>query len=349
MSHCTSCGSQVNPAAVACPNCGAMVSAPPAGAAVSAQRPLAFHGEGGALLGIYLVTLFLSIVTIGIYSFWGRTNMRRYLWSMLEFDGDRFGYHGTGGELLKGWLKALLVVAGIFAVSMVVGLAAGPGGFFLMPLILYGSVLLLIPVAQVGAWRYRLSRTSYRGIRFSFRGRAATLMGLYFKGSLLMLVTLGFYAPFFTNRLRKFFCQNAYYGNTAFDYDGEGRDLFGSYVVMVLLLIPTLTLSTVWFQVKRFNYFWSHTTFTGARFSSTMTFGGFLGLVFTNLLLVIFTLGFGMPWALVRAIRYTASNLSVSGPLDLAAIQQQVVAAGATGEELGGFLDGGGTDVGLGM
>ncbi len=353
MPFCTSCGSQMNSAAVACPNCGAVTSAvssaAPAPAAASAQRPFAFHGDGGTLLGIYLVTLLLSIVTLGVYSFWGRTNVRRYLWSMLEFDGDRFAYHGTGGELLKGWCKALLAVAGILLVSTLIGmLMGGQEGAIVMTVLFYGSLLLLIPVAQVGTWRYRLSRTSYRGIRLSFRGRATTLMGIYLKGGLLMIVTLGFYAPFFANRQRKFFCQNAYYGNTAFDYDGEGGDLFGSFVLMVLLLIPTLTLSAYWFQAKRFNYFWERTTFAGGRFQSQMTFGGLLELAFTNLLLVIFTLGIGMPLALVRVIRYVAGCLSLTGPLDLAAIQQQMVAAGATGEELGGWIDGG-SDVGLGM
>jgi uncharacterized membrane protein YjgN (DUF898 family) len=174
-------------------------------------------------------------------------------------------------------------------------------------------------------------------------------MSLYFKGTLLMIVTLGFYAPYFSNRLRRFFCQNAYYGDTPLAYDGEGRDLFGSYVLMLLLLIPTLTISAWWFQVKRFNYFWSRTTLAGARFHSEMTFGGLLGLAFTNMLLTLFTLGIGAPWAQVRGIRYVVERLSLRGAVDWTAIRQEAVAAGATGEELGGMLDGGGLDAGLGM
>jgi uncharacterized membrane protein YjgN (DUF898 family) len=272
------------------------------------------------------------------------------MWSMLELEGGRFAYHGTGGELFKGFLKALLVMAGVFLAAAILPFLLGPElGGVLFVLIFYGSLLLLIPVAQVGAWRYRLSRTSYRGVRLSFRGHVSTLMGLYFKGTLLMIVTLGLYAPFLANRLRRFFCTNAYYGDTPLAYDGEGRDLFGSYVLMLVLLLPTLSLSSWWFLVKRFNYFWSHTTFTGARFSSTMTFGGLLGLAFTNFLLTLVTLGIGTPWALVRATRYMAGSLSLHGAIDWAAIRQQAVAAGATGEELSGLLDGGGVDVGLGM
>ena len=43
--------------------------------------------------------------------------------------------------------------------------------------------LLLMPVAMVGARRYRLSRTSWRGIRFSFRGRLRDFVQLFVVGT----------------------------------------------------------------------------------------------------------------------------------------------------------------------
>ena len=30
--------------------------------------------------------------------------------SQSDFDGDRFAYHGTGKELLIGWLKAIVFI-----------------------------------------------------------------------------------------------------------------------------------------------------------------------------------------------------------------------------------------------
>jgi uncharacterized membrane protein YjgN (DUF898 family) len=39
------------------------------------RHRLSFHGTGGALFGIHIVTLLLSLVTLGIYSFWGRTKV----------------------------------------------------------------------------------------------------------------------------------------------------------------------------------------------------------------------------------------------------------------------------------
>ena len=50
---------------------------------------------------------------------------------------------------------------------------------------------------MVGARRYRLSRTSWRGIRFSFRGHVWALIKIFILGSFLTGLTLGLYYPFF--------------------------------------------------------------------------------------------------------------------------------------------------------
>lgn len=120
-----------------------------------------FHGVGGTLFGIQIVNLFLSIVTLGIFSFWGRVRVRQYLMSQTEFAGDRFAYHGTGKELLIGWIKAAVFLGIPFL--MLVLLSAG--------VLAYIIVAAFMPIAVVSARRYRLSRSSWRSIRFSFRGR----------------------------------------------------------------------------------------------------------------------------------------------------------------------------------
>ncbi len=44
-----------------------------------------------------------------MYYCWAKTRVRRYLFSETAFEGDRFAYHGTGKELLLGFLKAFVV------------------------------------------------------------------------------------------------------------------------------------------------------------------------------------------------------------------------------------------------
>ena len=84
-------------------------SAPKATEGPNVHR-LSFHGSGGSLFGIQIVNLFLTLVTLGIYSFWGRVKVRKYMMSQSDFEGDRFAYHGTGKELLIGWLKAIVII-----------------------------------------------------------------------------------------------------------------------------------------------------------------------------------------------------------------------------------------------
>src|SRR5918999_4430018 len=67
---------------------------------------LRYHGEGWALFGLLIVNALLTIVTLGIYSFWAKNKVREFHYSHTELDGDRFAYHGTGGELFSGALKA---------------------------------------------------------------------------------------------------------------------------------------------------------------------------------------------------------------------------------------------------
>jgi len=306
-------------------------------------RQLFFHGSGGSLFGIHIVNMFLTVVTLGIYYFWAKVRVRKYLLSESEFEGDRFAYHGTGKELLVGFLKAVLV----FGVPLVLlgiiqeFLVRIPALRVVLGLVTYAAVLVLIPFAIVGARRYRLSRTSWREIRFSFRGRALDFIKLFAAGSFLSGITLGLYYPFFDTRRHGFLVSHSYFGNQKFDFDGRGRDLFGSFLVVILLFFPTLGLIWFWYQAKKQRYFWEHTSLATAHFHSTVTGTRLFLLSVGNLLLLVATLGVGFPWIMVRNVRFAFRYLTLEGPLDLSGIQQEAQAATATGEALAGFLDAG--------
>jgi uncharacterized membrane protein YjgN (DUF898 family) len=287
--------------------------------------------------------MFLTIITLGVYYFWAKVRVRKYLFSESEFESDPFAYRGTGRELLLGFLKAALV----FGVPLVLlgilrqFLVGFPALRAVLGIVTYVAILVLIPFAIVGARRYRMSRTSWRGIRFSFRGRAQEFIRLFVKGSLLSSITLGLYYPFFETRRHGFLVSHSYFGNQKFDFDGEGRSLFGSFVLMMLLFFPTLGLMWFWYQAKKQRYFWEHTFVATAHFRSTVTGRQLFLLNAGNLILLIVTLGVAFPWVMVRNVRFAFRYLTLEGPLDLSGIQQDAQAATATGEALAGFLDAG--------
>jgi uncharacterized membrane protein YjgN (DUF898 family) len=322
--------------------------APPPGPSPEAPGPgplrrPSFHGQGATLFGIHLVNTLLTLVTLGVYYFWAKTRLRRYLLGQTEIEGDRFAYHGTGRELLLGTIKAVLVFGvPIFLLNVVQNVLDVPGLVKVAAGVIYGSLLFVFfPVAMVGARRYRLSRTSWRGIRFSFRGRVWELVKIFIIGNFLTGLTFGLYYPYFLVARQTFMVSHAYFGSERFDFVGRGRDLFWPYVVAILLTLPTLGLCWVWYVARKRRYFWDHTSFGTARFACTVTGGALLGLWVVNLLLLVCTLGIAWPWVRVRNIDFAFRNLALVGPLDLARIQQEAQRASSIGEGLSGFFDSG--------
>ena len=312
-------------------------------AAHDPERRLFFHGSGGSLFGIQIVNVFRTLITLGIYHFWGKVRVRSYLFSGSEFDGDRFAYHGTGKELLIGSLTAVLVLGALFALMNASPYLPGGAPTRIAAFATaYGLLLLFIPVAIVGARRYRLSRISWRNIRFSFRGRVADFFKIFAGGGLLTLVTLGLYYPIYATKQHAFLVAHSYFGDRPFAFDGRGQDLFGSYLLGLVLLLPTLGLSWLWFLARKQRYLWDHTSFESARFRCTVT-GGRLARLYTgNLFLLVLTLGLALAWVRIRNVRFAFAYLTLRGSLDPAAIRQDAQPAAATGDGLESLMDLGG-------
>ena len=321
----------------------APIQRPSQSGAMEETRHLSFLGSGGTLFGIYLLNTLLTIISLGIYSFWGKTKVRSYLWSQTELEGDCFVYHGTGAELMSGAFKAGLVFGTPLTVLNMLPNFLEPKeiletGSMALTYIIF---MLFIPVAMVGARRYRFSRTSWRGIRFSFRGKIGEFMKIFLGGGLLTALTLGFYYPFFAVRRQAFMMENSFFGNRRFEFDGEGRGLVKPYLLALLLTLPTLGLSWFWFLAKKQRYFWRHTHLDAIQFHSTVTGGRLLALHLTNFLLLVVTLGVAWSWVIVRNIRFAFTYLAMEGTIDPAMIRQEAQTASATGDALAGLMDAG--------
>ena len=321
---------------------------PPIGASGATASPsasthrLTFHGRGGTLFGLHIVNVLLTVVTLGVFAFWAKVRVRRYLLAASEFAGDRFAYHGTGGELLLGFTKAMIVFFVPLAFLQASAMLSGdPRAVAATRLAATVAAVVFVPVAVVGARRYRLSRTSWRGIRLGFDGALADYVKLFLISTLLTLVTLGFYYPVSDARSRAFLISHSRFGTRTFGYDGVARATFRPYLVAALLALPTLGLSFFWYLAWRRRYYWEHTTFERARFRCTVTGGRLLGLWALNVLLLLVTLGAAWPWVRVRNARFAFATLSLEGPLALDAIVQGAPVGSATGDALSSVIGAG--------
>jgi uncharacterized membrane protein YjgN (DUF898 family) len=295
------------------------------------KHRLSFHGDGGELFITYLVNGLLTIITVGIYRFWAKVRVRKFLYRYTEFMGERFDYHGTGKELFIGFLKALgflivyvLIIAGIFYAIINIFPDKEKAKYIAYGIIygiIYLSIFAFVPFIITGMQRYRLSRSSWRNIRFKYIGTAKDLFRLYIKGVLLSILTLGFYSPWFRCRLYKFLIENSRYGNQPFKYSGEGFELFKIYLKGILLTIITLGVYGFWFSANIVRYYWNNISFQDNKFSSDITGGMIFKTTIKTIFLVIFSLGLGFPWALIWNIKMTLGSIGYDGDIDLAQIK----------------------------
>jgi uncharacterized membrane protein YjgN (DUF898 family) len=303
---------------------------------------LGFNGKGGSLFGIMLGNLLLRVITLGIYHFWAVSKVRRYMWSNTSFANDRLAYHGTGGELLKGFMRFMGIVILIAGSLVLVQMYGGPYLNLpeIEPLIMQNALTytlsflftLALPALMVGAMRYRWSRTSWRGIRFSFRGTRGQAMKIYYKGFFLAVLTLGLYWPFFKMETTRFWRENSYFGDRQVKFTGKGKDIFWRYILAIPLSVLTLGIYLVWYQAYLKRYMWSHTQLARGTFKFSASGLDLFGLQIVNLLTLVITLGLAYPWVMVRNQNFLTKHLSLEGNVQLDRVVQQAKQSGTFGE-----------------
>ncbi|MCX6199615.1 MAG: DUF898 family protein, partial [Bacteroidetes bacterium] len=206
------------------------------------------------------------------------------------------------------------------------------------------GILLLIPLAIHGGLRYRMSRTSWRGIHFGYRGDLRELFGICVKGILLSIFTLGIYSSWFHCNLRKYLESHIRLGNCKFSFEGEGGDLFLINLKGFFFTIFTLGIYMFWY-IRNLNHFsinHSRLEQDGNVFSfkSSLTPGDIFVTGIINYFLIVFTLGIGTPWAVLRQMRMVLDNVELEGAFNPdAVIQTEENYADATGDDLLSMLD----------
>ena len=242
---------------------------------------LTYDGQAGDVAKIALVNSFLGLITLGIYRFWAKTRLRRYLWSRVEMDGDRFEYTGRGIELFIGFLIAGLFLAllfgALFAGSIL--LDYGPDEFNPLDLIYLAIILFLIPLALFRARRYRLSRTQWRGIRAGQTGSAVKYAFMTLGLQLLVVLTLSLAFPYYRTVLQRYRTTNTWFGDQPLEFSGRAGPLIGKWLIALVLYPFTLGLSYFWYRTVEFRYFASETRYAGLALRSNLEAGRVIGIV----------------------------------------------------------------------
>jgi uncharacterized membrane protein YjgN (DUF898 family) len=302
---------------------------------------LSFNGQGSTFFGIVIVNWLLSALTLGIYYPWAKAKQLKFMYSSTVFNNDQFVFHGTGKEMFIGMLKTLLIVFVLMSVYLGLILI---DQLILGVIILYLMLFAFLPLAIHGSYRYRMSRTSWRGIRFGYRGDKMEFFGNFVKWIFLTIITLGIYSAWMSVKMRSYVYGNIRAGNTEFKYEASGLELFIIILKGYFLTIITLGIYMFWWQKELFEFQINNMSLNQGdkkiSFKSAATAGGFFKLVVLNILILVFTLGLGFAWVEVRNMRFICDNIKLNGDIDMDRISQtEENYTDAVGEEMADFFD----------
>lgn len=301
-----------------------------------------FEGSGNQMALVLLKNFLLMVLTLGIYRPWARTHFRRYIWSHVLFANDRGTYDGTGRELFNGWALLVAYTIGFLFVTRILFMLLS---FFLpteltalLISIATGAVYLFVfSVATYSGFRYRLSRTQWRQIRFGAdrnKAMAKEFSILYIKGAVLTGLTLGLYYPYFKNNIHGYLVNRARIGNKNFRYDGNNSEYARLYWTQMLLCLITLGIYTPWYIQKTLQFRLEHTFLDQAHFGMDLKGKQLLIYGLSSYLLLLLTFGLASPWIISWGYRLFVDHIYLDGSVDFESIHQTLAEGKAIGDEI---------------
>ncbi len=198
-----------------------------------------FTGRAGELADLTIRTMMLTILTLGIYRFWMKTNLRRYYWASIRADGQPLEYTGKGSELFLGFLLAMVVLT-IYLIVVTFALAFTGMAVFERPemaSLTAIAVLPLVPLAIYRARRYLLSRTRWRGIRFGVEAGSWGYTLRYFFYGALTVLSLGLLYPLMQFQLAKFAANRTWFGDLKMSQGGSWMALMLGWIPVAVLMV----------------------------------------------------------------------------------------------------------------
>jgi uncharacterized membrane protein YjgN (DUF898 family) len=330
-----------------------------------------FTGRTGEYFRIWIVSLCLSILTLGVYSAWGKVRKRRYLYAHTLVAGSAFEFRARPLAILKGRAIALLLFGGFAATGHF-----APG----IQLAFVTVLLILTPWIVVAANRFTAQNSAYRNIRFGFTGRIGEAAKVFLGLGVAAVISIGFAYPYYRLRRTRFVVGRHRFGATDFATVLHGGDFYAAYILAGLMvfggtvlailgtaavavaaaklgsgareageaaaILPMLSIYAAY--LIAFSYLRARVgnlTLNGARVGtlqlrSTLRARDLLWLYFSNIVGILLSVGLATPWATLRLARYRAERLTLIAHEPLEALAASPAdRATATGSEVSDLFD----------
>lgn len=331
-----------------------------------------FGGSAAEYFRIWIVNLFFTLVTLGIYSAWAKVRKKRYFYGATRFDGDSFDYFARPKAILKGRIVAVvLFLIYAFAIELF------PQARYALWALLAGA----LPWLVVRAFSFNARNSAYRGLRFDFSASAKEAAWFCVRMIAVLILTTGLAFPWVMARYKAFVVSHHAFGATRFGCELPARAFFGIYIrgglMLFALLVPLFALMGYAFSrqdlpeyvawaayvlpivavyaaytvvyaytnARATNLQWNSTFGPGVRFSSTLGALKLARLYLGNIVAVGCTAGLLIPWAVIRTLRYRFENFAMVLEGNLVHEANPALArVGAIGQEMGDIFN---LDLGL--
>ena len=269
-----------------------MTTAPEAPPLPGEGAAIEFTGRRAPVMWLLLINSLLTVMSIGIYRFWAKTRIRRYFWSHVRIRGDALEYLGLPSELFIGFLIAIAVLVPVGSVYATFNALLGPEDALARTVLEFANLIVLLTLFQVAfyrMWRYRLTRTAWRGIRFGLDGSTWHYLWLSSGWLVLVLLTLGLAYPWMQVALWRYRVSHTRIGSTYFGFSGEAMPLLLPWLVVYAIPAALLALTAavsspepaiaaaiatpfayLWYRIRQGRYLIGHTRLGRGRFESRL-------------------------------------------------------------------------------
>ena len=322
---------------------------------------LVFRGTAREYFPIWIVNLFLSLATLGIYSAWAKVRKKRYFYSHTTLDGTPFQYLAQPLPILKGRLIAVTFFAIYWTTA----------NFFLanLPWVLL-VMAIIAPWVVVRSAVFNARYSAYRNLTFDFDGGYWGALKVIYGWALLTILTLGIAFSWWQQRVKRFMVRHFSFGGQAGEFDATGGQYLVTYIMAGLIMlgagiviaavgfaaaaikpryVPMAILPVIYvayllsfalIRARLGNLVWNHTRLGPLGFRSTLDVRKLAWIYFTNALGLVASVGLLTPWAVIRTLKYRADNMEVLLHGDLSQfVGGARTAVAATGAEMGEIFD----------
>ncbi|WP_231990471.1 YjgN family protein [Neisseria zoodegmatis] len=324
-----------------------------------------FHGTANEYFKIWIVNLFLSVITLSFYAPWAKVRRLRYFYGNTVLGQDKFDFTAIPARILIGRIIATVLFVGFSIVSNL-----DPVYAWVAPALMFA----VMPWLVRSTMRFRARNTKYGNSRFYFSATMGQSYWLLVKCAAVTVLSLGLLYPLALYWFKSYQINHLHIGSLRFNLNSGVGGFYGAVLKPLLLILALIVVMGIILtgmgyasqeavlpflslvilgpyifvlgflvpltQGYLFRATWLNVNVGKSRITTDLNPYKYAWIKLTNYIAAIFTLGLLLPWGAVRLYRYQAQSLQVElqdNPQDLMNMAQND--PDAIGEEIADVFD----------